>query len=151
MVLVAGMFSLLFGNIILYYDATFTDRDPGTGEAFTAISTGPFLSGVLFLAAFAVSVVGAYCALRLVRYELAVAAPVMLLVASFGSVLDDLVILLASAHILVLSIVSLSLLYYAIPVYSGRKARVPVPAYAYPPPASGGPGGPREGRRGDGR
>jgi len=140
MVLVAGMFALVFGNLILYYDATFTDFDPGSGDEFTAISTGPFVSGVLYLTAFAMSMVGAYCALRLVRYELAVAGPVTLLVAFFGSVLDDFWILLASAHILVLSIVSLSLVYYAIPIFSGRKARVPVPAYAsLAPPDRRGP------------
>lgn len=150
MVLVAGMFALIFGNVILYYDAFSTGFDPDSGNEFTAISTGPFVSGVLYLTAFAMSLVGAYCALRLVRYELAVAGPVTLLVAFFGSVLDNVWILLASAHILVLSIVALSLVYYAIPIFSGRKARVPVPAYASLAPSRGDRSGPWEDLRRDG-
>jgi hypothetical protein len=125
MVLVCGMFALLYGNTILYHDAWESDWDWQTDTETTFIDTGPFFAGIMFLVAFAFSLVSAYCALRLIRYDLALAGPIALLVSYFSTLAYESFMLIVGVHILILSIVSLALLYYAIPIYAGRKAREP--------------------------
>ncbi|NIP34629.1 MAG: zinc-ribbon domain-containing protein [Thermoplasmata archaeon] len=123
MILVSGVFGLIFGNMVLYWDAWDTQWDWETEEDITVINMGAFFSGAMFVSAFAVSLVSTYCALRLTRYQLAVAGPVMLLVAYFGTLAYEPFLMVITVYILILSVVSLALLYYAIPVYEGRKAR----------------------------
>ncbi len=123
MVVISGIFALIFGNLTIYWDGTFTDFDPDSGDEFTAIDIGPFFAGMMLLAGFAMSLVCAYCAFRLIRYELAVAGPVTLLMAYFSMLAYEAFMLVIGVHILILATVSLALFYYAIPIYSGRKAR----------------------------
>jgi len=132
MILISGMFALMFGNLTLYWDAWDTDWDWETDQETTLLNVGPFFSGLMFLVAFAVSLLSAYCALRLIRYEVAVAGPVTLLIGYFATLAYESFMLVISVEILILSIVSLALLYYAIPIYSGRNA----------PGSHYGPGGP---------
>jgi hypothetical protein len=137
MVLVAGIFALMFGNLILYWDAWETGWDIEADEEVSYIDPGAFFAGVVFLFAFLMSMVSAYCSLRLLRYELAVAGPVALLISYFGTLVYESFMLVISVHILILSIVSLALLYYAIPIFAGRRVREP-PARERdpsPPPA----------------
>ncbi len=136
MVLVSGVFGLIFGNMILYWDALDTQWDWETEEDVTVINTGAFFSGVMFVTAFAVSLVSTYCSFRLTKYQLAVAGPVMLLVAYFGTLAYEPFLMVVTVYILVLSVVSLALLYYAIPVYEGRKAREEDPRTQFKGPLS---------------
>jgi hypothetical protein len=131
-VLVSGMFALMFGNLTLYWDAWQTQWDFEGDQELTVLDLGAFLSGTLFIIAFVLAIPSAYCALRLVRYEVAVAGPVSLLVGYFATLAYEPFMLVVSVEILILAIVALGLLYYAIPVYSGRKA----------PTGHFGPGGP---------
>ena len=123
MVAVAGIFCLLFGNVILYWDALDTFWDAQLERDVTVVETGAMFSGILFVAAFAVSLVSAYCAFRLTRHQLAVAGPVMLMVAYFGALAYEAYVLIATVYIFILAVVSLVLLYYAIPIYEGRNVR----------------------------
>lgn len=121
MVTVSGIFALIYGNLTIQ-DAWETRWDWTTGQETTVVDLGTFMSGTLFILAFAVALPSAYCALRLVRYQVAVAGPVTLLVGYFATLAYEPFMLVLAVEILILSIVSLGLLYYAIPVYSGRKA-----------------------------
>ncbi|MHC4779938.1 MAG: hypothetical protein ACYTFG_15305 [Planctomycetota bacterium] len=132
MILISGMFALMFGNLTLYWDAWDSEWDFETDQETRVLNTGPFFSGLIFLIAFIVSMMSAYCALRLIRYEVAVAGPVTLLIGYFATMMYEWFMLVVSVEILILSVVSLGLLYYAIPIYSGRDA----PGTEY------GPGGP---------
>ncbi|UCC93403.1 MAG: zinc ribbon domain-containing protein [Thermoplasmata archaeon] len=123
MVMVSGLFALVFGNYILYYDAWVTDWDWQTDTETTFIDLGPFFAGVMFMVAFAMSLLSCYCSLRLMRYELAVAGPIALLISYFSTLAYESFMLIVSVHILILAVVSLALLYYAIPIYEGRKAK----------------------------
>jgi hypothetical protein len=125
MVLVSGMFALIFGNSILYYDAWVSEWDWETDTETNFIAPGPFFSGLMFLIAFGFSLASTYSAFRLMRYELAVAGPITLLISYFSTLAYESFMLIIGVHILILSIVSLALLYYAIPIYAGRKAREP--------------------------
>jgi hypothetical protein len=125
MVMVCGIFALIFGNTILYHDAWVSEWDWQTDTETTFIDSGPFFAGVMFLLAFAVSMMSTYSAFRLQRYELAVAGPIMLLVSYFSTLAYESFMLIVSVHILILSIISLALLYYAIPIYAGRRAHEP--------------------------
>jgi hypothetical protein len=132
MVLVSGMFALVFGNMILYWDAWDTDWDWERDREVTVIVPGALFAGVAFVSSFGVAMVSAYCAVRLVRYQLAVAGPVALLVAYFSAFAYETFMLVISVHILILSVVSLALLYYAIPIYAGRKVGEPGIAFTSP-------------------
>ncbi len=148
MVIISGIFALIFGNMTLYWDGTFTDFDPDSGEEFTAIDIGPFFAGMMLLAGFGMSLVCTYCAFRLIRYELAVAGPVTLMISYFSMLAYESFMLVIGVHILILSVVSLALIYYAIPIYSGRKAGdlplrldVPLPPWGGAPPGGAMPPG----------
>ena len=137
MVLVSGMFALIFGNMVLYWDAWETGWDKEADEEVTFLDPGAFFAGMMFLVAFLTSLASCYCALRLIRYEIAVAGPVTLLISYFSTLAYEAFMLVISVQILMMSIVSLGLLYYAIPIYAGRKvqeARVR-PMDPAPPPA----------------
>jgi hypothetical protein len=141
MVLLAGVFGLLFGNIILFFDTWETDWDAVTGQGVTVVNAGALFAGVAYLAGFAVSVVSAYCAFRLTRYQLAVAGPVALLVAYFSTLAYESMLLVFGAEVLGLSVIALGLLYFAIPIYEGR-GTVPsiTPFEGGEEPVDGGPG-----------
>jgi hypothetical protein len=132
MVLISGMFALVFGNMILYWDAWDTQWDGEEGRSVTVIDPGALFTGIAFVTSFGVSLVSAYCALRLFRYQLAVAGPVALLVAYFSALAYESFMLIIAVHVLILSVVSLALLYYAIPIYAGRK--VVEPGIGFPSP-----------------
>ena len=136
-VLVSGIFALIFGNMVLYWDAWDTGWDIVADEEVTFLNTGAFFAGMMFLVAFLTSVASCYCALRLIRYEIAVAGPVTLLIAYFSTLAYESFMLVISVQILILSIVSLGLLYYAIPIYAGRKVKESRvrPMDPTPPPA----------------
>ena len=137
MVLVSGIFALIFGNMILYWDAWDTGWDIVAGEEVTFLNPGAFFAGMMFLVAFLTALASCYCALRLIRYEIAVAGPVTLLIAYFSTLAYESFMLVISVQILILSIVSLGLLYYAIPIYAGRKVQELTvrPVDPTPPPA----------------
>jgi hypothetical protein len=128
MVLVAGIFGLMLGNMILYWDTWDMAWDAGTGRDVTVVNVGALVAGIAYVAAFVVSVVSAYSALRLSMYQLAVAGPVALLVAYFSTLAYESMMLLLGAEVLVLSVIALGLLYYAIPIFEGRMEPPPIPS-----------------------
>jgi hypothetical protein len=139
MVLISGIFALIFGNIIIDQDVFTTDWDPITDEELNVVDPGAFFAGAMFIAGFTLSLVSTYCSYRLTRYELAMLGPLTLIVAYFSLLAYEPFVMLLTVHILVMSIVSLGLLYYAIPIYAGRKARNPIVDYnePLPPPGAG--------------
>jgi hypothetical protein len=129
MVLVAGVFSLYFGNGILYWDTWETNWDFQTDQDVTVVNAGALFAGIAYLAAFVFAVVSAYCAFRLTRYQLAVAGPVALLVAYFSTLAYESLFLIFSVEVLVLSVIALGLIYFAIPIYEGRGTVPTIPPY----------------------
>jgi hypothetical protein len=127
MVLISGIFGLVYGNQILFWDTFSTEWDLPTDQEVTLVNTGALFAGIAYVTGFALSVVSGYCALRLTRYQLAVAGPVALIVAYFSSLAYEPWLLVVGVEVLVLCVVSLGLLYYAIPIYEGRATPSPLP------------------------
>ena len=123
MVLVSGVFALMFGNLILFWDAwdTVWMEEAGVMVSESVINAGALFPGVLYITAFAVCLGSAYCSFRLTRYQVAVAGPVMLLVGYFSTLAYELWMLIVAVHVLIMAVASLALLYYAIPIYEGRR------------------------------
>jgi hypothetical protein len=128
MVLVAGIFGLMLGNMILFWDTWGMAWDAQTGQEVTVVDAGALFAGIAYVAGFVVSVISAYFALRLTRYQLAVAGPVALLVAYFSTLAYESIMLILGVEVLVLSVIALGLLYYAIPIFEGRVSAPPVPS-----------------------
>lgn len=144
LILMAGVSALIFANLILYHDAFFTEWDNETGEEYWAFEGGPFIAGVLMLVAFGVSLISTYACFRHERFILAIGGPIAMLVAYLSVSLDDWVIMAVGAHMLVLSVTSLFLLFYSRSMFEeggvmDRPSRVAMEGGAMPP----GPNGPR--------
>jgi uncharacterized membrane protein len=143
LILMAGVSALIFANLILYHDAFFTEWDDD-GEVNWAFEGGPFIAGVLMLVAFGVSLISTYACFRHERFILAIGGPIAMLVAYFSVSLDDWVIMAVGAHMLILSVTSLFLLFYSRSMFEeggvmDRPSRVAMEGGAMPP----GPNGPR--------
>jgi hypothetical protein len=128
MVLIAGIFGLMLGNMILFWDTWEMAWDAQTEQEVTVVDGGALFAGIAYVAGFVVSVISTYFAFRLTRYQLAVAGPVALLVAYFSTLAYESMMLLLGAEVLVLSVISLGLLYYAIPIFEGRITAPTIPS-----------------------
>ena len=127
LILVSGLFGLIFGNLILYNDLRTTEWDEWSDEETTYINTSALVSGVSFLAAFAFSLVSTYLCFRQQRFMVALAGPIVLVVAYLTLTMYLPILLFAMAHVLVLSVIAIGLLLFALPIFFHGRGWEPLP------------------------
>ncbi|MCK4301102.1 MAG: hypothetical protein KAX80_16300 [Planctomycetes bacterium] len=120
MILIAGLFCLVFSNLILYIDGFDEGWDPDSGDDIRIIDTGPFTAGLLLGIGFGMAVISAYACLRQVRFWLALVGPAVMMAAYLSVIFYDPVFLALEAHIFVLSIISVFLIWHSMPIFEGR-------------------------------
>lgn len=120
--LVAGIFALIWGTVILNFEGMSRSWD-GDGWEIVPI---PFTISVFYLSGFVVSLVGAYASFRLLRFPLAMAAPLLLVLDYFLSILYEPFVLIIFVEMLLLSVLSLALLLWARPVFGGETTLAPL-------------------------
>ncbi len=116
--LIAGIFGLIFGTLILAYEAFDEEIDPWTDTTTTVLRPIPFILAIVYLVGFVLSIVGCYGCFRLMRLEYAMLAPILLMIAYFMALLYESWLLVITLEILILSLVSLILLAYARSAFS---------------------------------
>ena len=119
LILIAGFFCLVFSNIILYLDGYGLGWNE-TDEQIRVIDTGPYIAGHLLGIGFVMAVISAYACLRHVQFRLALVGPVAMMVAYLSLIFYDPFVMVFSAYIFILSIVSVFLIWYSMPIFEGR-------------------------------
>jgi hypothetical protein len=122
MTLVAGIFALVWGVVILTFDGLERAWEGSDWE----IVPIPFTVGVFYISGFAISLAGAYVSFRLMRFPLALAAPLLLVIDYFLSILYEPFVLFVFVEMLLLSIIALALLLWARPAYGGETTLAPL-------------------------
>lgn len=117
MILIAGLFCLVFSDIILYWEGFGTDFDPGSGDEIRTINTIPFVVGLLLGIGFGLAVISAYACLRLVQFRLALVGPVTMMVAYISLIFYEPFVMVLTAYILILSIISVFLIWFSMPIF----------------------------------
>jgi hypothetical protein len=117
LMLIAGIFGLIFGTMLLVYDA-FDQMNYEDGGSTSVLRPVPFFLAAVYLFGFVLSIVGCYGCFRLMRFEFALLAPLVLMIAYFLGLLYEPFILFVTVEILILSIISLALVAYARPVFA---------------------------------
>jgi len=121
MILIAGLFCLVFSNVILYMDGFDEGWDPDSGDDIRIIDTGPFTAGLLLGIGFGMAVISAYACLRQVRFWLALVGPAVMMAAYLSLIFYEPVFLAILAHIFILSIISVFLIWHSMPIFEGRE------------------------------
>lgn len=122
LMLIAGIFGLIFGTMTLTYDAF--DEVRLEDDVFTTVLQPiPFLLAIVYLAGFVLSIIGCYGCFRLMRLEYAMLAPILLLIAYFMALLHEPYFLIFTLQIFILSLISLILLAYARSAFSAPMER----------------------------
>ena len=119
LILIAGLFSLIFSNMILYWEGFGLDFDPGSGDEIRTIITGPFIVGLLFGIGFGMAVISAYACIRQVQFRLALVGPITMMAAYLSLISFDPFSMLFTVYIFILSIISVFLIWYSRPIFEG--------------------------------
>lgn len=135
MILIAGLFCLVFSNIILYWDGFIVDFDPDSGDEIRIINTGPFTAGLLLGIGFGVAVISAYACLRQVQFRLALVGPVTMMVAYISLIFYEPIVMVFMAYIFILSIISIFLIWYSRPIFEGSAGMGDLDVREMPMPA----------------
>jgi hypothetical protein len=114
--LIGGIFAFIFGTVILVMEA-FQEEWIGVNQSETVLVPVAFISGLFLVIGFAFSMAGAYASFRLIRFEVTMTGPAMLIIGFIiVSIYEPFVMFLLSETI-VMAIVSLVLLIHARPVF----------------------------------
>ena len=119
MILIAGLFCLVFSNIILWEGGFDREWDPDTGDEIRTIDTGPVTVGLLLGIGFGVAVISAYACLRQVRFRLALIGPIVMMGAYISLIFYEPIVMVLTAYIFILSIISVFLIWYSRPIFDG--------------------------------
>jgi hypothetical protein len=126
MMLLGGIFAFVFGTVILVMDA-FTENWIDVNRSETVLVPEAFVPGLVLVVGFALSMAGAYAAFRLVRYELTMAGPAVLIAGFLIVYIYEPIVMLLLAETLVLATVSLALLLHARPVFARVAHPIAIP------------------------
>jgi magnesium-transporting ATPase (P-type) len=117
MILIAGLFCLVFSDVILYWEGFGLDFDPDSGDEVRTINTIPFTVGLLLGIGFGLAVISAYACLRQIQFRLALVGPVTMIAAYISLIFYEPFVLVIMAYIFILSIISVFLIWYSKPIF----------------------------------
>ena len=117
MILIAGLFCLVFSDIILFVDGFGVDFDPDSDDEIRTINTGPFIVGLLLGIGFGLAVISAYACLRQVQFRLALVGPVTMMAAYISLIFYEPFVMVLTAYIFILSIISVFLIWFSMPLF----------------------------------
>ncbi len=117
MILIAGLFCLVFSDVILYWGGFGLDFDPDSGDEIRTINTGPFTVGLLLGIGFGLAVISAYACLRQIQFRLALVGPVTMMVAYISLIFYEPFVMVLTAYIFILSIISVFLIWFSMPIF----------------------------------
>ncbi|NOQ53158.1 MAG: hypothetical protein GQ558_00980 [Thermoplasmata archaeon] len=117
MILISGLFCLVFSNTILYWEGFGLDWDTGPDGEVRTIDTGPFIAGLLLGIGFGMAVISAYACLRQVQFRLALVGPVTMMAAYLSLMFYEPFVMVIMAYIFILSIISVFLIWYSMPIF----------------------------------
>jgi hypothetical protein len=117
MIIIAGIFSLIFGWLVLEFEVLWW--------GWEQVDTYALISSVAYILAFIMSLVAGYCAFRLINFPQTIIGGGSLILAFFLVALVEPFIMLPTIEILILASVSLFLLVFARPVYVQGYSGIP--------------------------
>ena len=126
LMLLGGIFAFIFGTIILVMDA-FQEEWIDFDTSQTVLVPEAFFPGLILVIGFALSMAGAYASFRLIRFEVAVAAPVVLIAGYLVIYVYEPFVMFLMCETIVMAVISLSLVLHARPVYTQLAASIALP------------------------
>ena len=120
MILIAGLFCLVFSSLILYWDGFNVGFDPDSGDDIRIINPGAFIAGFLLGIGFGLAVISAYACLRQVQFWLSLAGPAVMMAAYLSLIFYEPFFLAVLALIFILSIISVFLIWHSMPIFGRR-------------------------------
>jgi hypothetical protein len=124
--LIGGIFAFIFGTIILVMDA-FQESWIDVNRSETVLVPEAFISGLILVIGFALSMAGAYAAFRLIRFEVTIAGPGVLIAGFFIVYIYEPFVMLLLAETFVMAVISLTLLLHARPVFTQIASPLTIP------------------------